>query len=175
MSEGVKRKILVYPDYVNKIVNEYKKDNTIVSPKKINKDDVLKIHHRYINHEFGQLFKVEECFMTNDVTNYTVKFYNGRYATISMPLKEDMYEIVIDKDQKLLDKTVINEDKYYYGFRIKRWFFDRIHEKEYSTFIPYILYNGNNCLNDNRFYKIEAMYDEDLKIYTYFKFIVMSK
>ena len=175
MDEGVKKNVLVYPKYVNTIVNEYKKDNTVVSPKKINKDDVLKIHHKYINHEFSSLFKVEECFMTDDITNYTVKFYNGRYATISMPLKEEMYEIVIDKDQKLLDKIVINEDKFYYGFRIKRWFYDRIHNKKYSAFIPYINYTGNNCINDNRFYKIEATYDEKLKMYTYFKFIGMSK
>ena len=173
MSEGVKKQLLVYPKFVDDIVEEYK--DTIVSPKKITKSDVLKIHHRYISHEFGQLFKVEECFMTDDITNYTVRFYNGRYATISMPLKENMYEIIIDKDQNLLDRKIINEDKYYYGFRIKRWFYKRIQEEKYSAFIPYILYNGNNCINDNRFYKVEAVYDENLNIYTYFKFIAMTK
>ena len=167
-------RLLVYPSYVTKIVEDY--GDTIISPRKVNKDEYLKIHHKYTNHEFGKLFKVEECFTTEkDIYNYTVKFQNNRYATISTPLHNTMYEILIDKDQLLLDRQVINEDIYYLGFRIKRLFYKRINDKKYSCFIPYILYDGNNSLNDNRQYKVVATFDNNLNMYTYFKFIAMNK
>ena len=172
-NENIKgEKILVYPKYVMDILDNY---NEIISPRKVGKDEYLKIHHKYISNEFESPFRVEDSFISHDnITNYTVKFLGiNRYATISMPIYNTLYEILLVKDN-LLETNIINENKYYPGFRIKRWFYDRIQEDIYSDFISYIEYNGNNCINDNKLYKIEVEY-RDNKI-LYFRFIsAMSK
>lgn len=176
--EGIiNNEIHIYPKFIESIIIDY--GDIIVSPRKIEKAEELKVYHKYANIEFGKVFKVENIFECEEdgYTNYTIKFpHNSRYASISSPVHE-VYEIIKEKDTSLIDGNIINSGEYYLGYKIKRWFFKRINEEyhKYHIFIPYIEYGGKNNLNDNRYYSLQAIYNSEEKAYGTFKFSTYSK
>ena len=135
-------------------LEEYIRKNKFI-PRKIRKNEHLKMYHRYWLEDYNDIVKVEDIFFTSGVEYYSVK-YNSMNSCISAPVTAiGTYELLYNKDciEKL---NLINSDTSYTGAEIKYWFIlnniDLKHGAIYAGFWSFLNPNSNNLLIDNKYY-----------------------
>ena len=134
-------------------LEEYIKSSRYI-PRKIRKNEHLKIYHRYWLNDYNDAAKVDDIFTENHIEYYSIK-YNNMYGCISNPVSVDTYELLYNKNE--IEKiNIINSSKSYTGAEIKYWFWmnniDISINSKYSGFWSFLNQNSSNILIDNKYY-----------------------
>lgn len=139
-------------------LQEYIKENKVI-PRKIRKNEHLKIFHKYWLGDYNCVVKINDIFTVKGVEYYIIKFGNF-YACIDHPINyKYCYEILHNKDN-IENINIINSDKCFTGAEIKYWFLINnidFNDDLYYGFWSFLNPNSNNLLVDNKYYKV--LYD----------------
>lgn len=138
-----------YPD---ELLEQIKKFNYI--PRKINKNEHLKLYHRYWIPELGGVIKVKEIWKENGTEYYIIKYKNDLFICFSYPLDDyfESYELLHDYSN-IYKENIVNNEKSYTGAEIKYWFALN-HDKKYDKFGKFLDSRSKHCLSDKLKYKV---------------------
>lgn len=147
--------------YPKKLVEFLNTSSNNYIPKRINKNDRLKLYRKYWTSFNDLFFKVMNIYDVNGVEYYSVKYKDMLNGEISYPISDDnIYELLIDRKQ--LDKiNIINDNTAYSGADIKYWFFIHnidLDSPKYKNFAQFIYPNSNSCISDSKYYKLFTNY-----------------
>lgn len=140
---------MIYPIELSEVV---KKFNYI--PRKLNKNEHLKLYHRYWIPDMGGLIKVKDIWRIGKTEYYIVKYKGDLSICFSYPLDEyiGVYELLHDYDD-ICKKNIINDDNSYTGAEIKYWFLIN-NNKSYDKFGKFVSLNSKLLISDNKRYKV---------------------
>ena len=138
----------IYPD---ELLEQIKKFNYI--PRKINKNEHLKLYHRYWIPELG-IIKVKDIWKENNTEYYIVKYKNDLIICFSYPLDDyfESYELLHDYNN-IYKEDIVNNEKAFTGAEIKYWFSVN-NQKKYDKFYKYINPQSKHCIVDKKKYKV---------------------
>ena len=137
----------IFPEELTKEILKY---NYI--PRKINKNEHLKLYHRYWIPELGGVIKVKDIWKDNGVEYYIIKYKNDLSICFSYPLDDyfESYELLHDYND-IAKKDIINSEEDFSGAEIKYWF--TVHNsRQYGKFQKFL--SGKSAIQDNKRYKV---------------------
>lgn len=145
------KRMYVYTDQLEKFLISSKK---IYIPRKLDKNESLKIYKKYWWDERNELVYVKyisEIYKTN---YYFLESNIGNHC-ISDPIQCELYELNKPTPNILNVKEIVNSGSFK-GYFIKWWLFNHMNINKYKYFIPYILKNSDNCIDDNSIYTVKG-------------------
>lgn len=127
-------------------------------PRRIKKNERLKVFHKYWMPEFGGTVKVNEIEYYNGTAYYFLRFAKNMMANITHPVEqENVYELLHNYDEIEKD-NIINSSKSYSGAEIKFWFIvNKIDFSNplYEGFLSFVNDKSLNVVSDNKFYFVK--------------------
>lgn len=139
----------IYPE---ELLNQMKKYKYI--PRKINKDEHLKLYHRYWIPDLGGVIKVKDIWKENGTEYYMIKYKNDLFVCFSYPIDDyyESYELIHDYNDIYKD-DIVNSKNSYTGAEIKYWFSVN-NDRKYDKFFKYINPRSKSCIVDKIRYKV---------------------
>lgn len=133
-------------------------------PRRIKKNEKLKVFHKYWMPEFGGTVKVNNIEYYDGITYYFLRFAKNMMANISHPIgSENVYELLHNYDE-IENDNIINSSKSYSGAEIKFWFIANkidFSNPLYEGFLSFLQDESLNVVSDNKFYFVK--YNPKLK------------
>jgi hypothetical protein len=138
--------------YPVELLNAVKQFNYI--PRKLSKNEHLKLYHRYWIPDMGGIIKVKDIWREEKTEYYIVKYKGDLSICFPYPLNEysGAYELLHDYDN-IFKKEIINDNNFYTGAEIKYWFVVNS-SKSHEKFGKYLTMNSKLSIQDNKKYKV---------------------
>lgn len=124
-------------------------------PRRIMQNEPLKLYKRYYCYFDDLYFKIDNIFYIGNQEYYSVKTQNLYYSILTEVNNNYIYEFMIDKNNIINTKEIINTNISYSGAEIRYWFFlnqDNIDENIFDRFYKFLDMNGKSVINDNKYY-----------------------
>lgn len=141
----------IYP----KQITNFLKNNNQYIPKRMDKNEHLKLYKRYWLLDSEIQFKVQRVYQVFNREYYTVRYPESLYGEISYPINESFYELSIYKGHILNIDNIVNCKKSFTGSEIKFWFYrnkDNLDEYKFRKFFPFVDYKSLSCIADDKYY-----------------------
>lgn len=137
----------IYPKELVDVIKEF---NYI--PRKLNKNEHLKLYHRYWIPDLGGVVKVKDIWKERSTEYYIVNYKNDLQICFSYPIDcyFESYELLHDYDN-IYKENIVNSSKSYTGAEIKYWF-TRNYNSSLNKFSKYLNPYGKLFLNDKKKY-----------------------
>lgn len=152
-----------YVDIYHKKLVSFIKEYPQYIPNRINREDSLKLYHRYWTPSCAtEYFKVQQIYTVDNIEYYSVKYSNLLHAEIPHPLNDDViYDLLIDKNN-IWDKNIIDTElnTSYLGCEIKYWFFLQRSNSLVRDFEKYLL-SPISTISDSKYYFVLADMSKD--------------
>lgn len=136
------------------------KFNTKYIPRHIDTMESLSIYHKYWIDELRGFFK-----LTNIQEYFHVKYYflesKNTNQLYTYPINDSNFYELMNNNKNIHKEDIINTDNIYNGYEIKYWFYKNW-SKKLIDFSKYIKLDGTNPINDNKKYKVTAVYINNL-------------
>lgn len=147
--------IKIYPEKLELFLM----NNTHYLPRQVTSREHLKRYHRYWLTLSEEYIKVKDIYLVKDTEYYTVKYSKSLFGSLSYPVEEIGYELLIDKINLHNVKEIVNTKTSYSGAQIKYWFF--IHREEldhlkYEGFLPFLDPMSESKISDDKYYFLYA-------------------
>lgn len=138
----------IYDDNLEKVVKITKH----FIPRKLSSGEHLVQYHKYwIPDPYIEIFKVLDVNVIGHTEYYIIE-YKSMFGTLTYPISKNVYELIIDRNNRLLSKNIVNSNKYISGYKLKYWFYHNRNKESYKNFLPLI-----HDLDDNKFYKVKGI------------------
>ena len=145
----------IYPEKLE----QFLKNNTYYIPRQVSQGEHLRQYHRYWLAVSEEYIKVKDIYLVKDVEYYTIKYNKSMFGTLSYPVEEISYELLIDRINLRNIKEIVNTRVSYSGAQIKYWFFihrDELDYHKYEGFLPFLDSSRESEISDDKFYFLFA-------------------
>lgn len=153
----------IYPKSIEECL-ESRQDKYI--PRKLNKDEHLRLYKRYFQLFQNVYFKVIDVYNVEDIEYYTIRYHESLIGEISYPLDNSTtYEMMIDKHEIANLDNMINVSHSYTGAEIKYWFYSHnidLSSDQYIGFASFIISGSKNEISDDKYYYLKAIKDNNI-------------